>query len=89
MQTDEPLCSGVRKAVTSPLSEKDNLLASDDDQTDWFFVDETYLPSSNIQFTGGSGISQVFTLKYSLPREFFKSLVTEKILKMIVIETNR
>ena len=48
MQINKPSCSGVCKAATSPLSKEDNLLASDDDQTDWISVDETYLPSSNI-----------------------------------------
>ena len=47
VQIDEPSCSGVRKAATSPLSEEDNLLCSDDDQADRICVDKTYLPSSN------------------------------------------
>ena len=91
MLIDEPSISGVCNVANSPSPVEQNPLGSDDDdETEWITVDETYSPSSNVQFTGQSGISQDVTLtKESLPIEFFKLFVTQSILRMMVTKTNR
>ena len=74
VQTNEQLTSeSVNDAVSSALEDDGNMHASDDDativssvndngQSEWISIEESYSPSHDIHFFGGSGVNPAIAL---------------------------
>ena len=62
----------------------------DNGQSEWISIEESFSPPRDVHFSGGSGVNPAIALnKDSLPVEFFNLFVTDDILKLMVMETNR
>ena len=62
----------------------------DNGQSEWISIEESYSPPHDVHFSGRSGVNPAIALnKDSLPVEFFNLFVTDDILKLMVMESNR
>ena len=100
----KPMCNKLLKQSTiiSPAQEDESSMHASDDhapivssvndngQSEWISIEESHSPPHDIHFSGESGVNPAIALnKDSLPVEFFDFFITDKILKLMVKETNR
>jgi len=73
---------------TDPPSDSDD--SADVTRAEWIPVSETYIPPTDILFTGNSGIVQPTDLSAaSTPIELFQQFITDSVIDTFVSETNR